>query len=87
MPGALFDRYNLFLFGISERSFRVILLSLALVWAVGLYEERKGSVREAVSSFALPLRWLCYYAFIVVIVVFGYYGPGFNAAAFQYLQF
>lgn len=87
LPGALFDRTSLFQYGVSERHFRVLLLAIGLMWLISFYEEKKGSVREAVAALPLPMRWICYYGLVLFVVLFGYYGPGFDAAAFIYMQF
>ena len=33
------------------------------------------------------VRWLTVYAAIMVIIIFGIYGSGYNAADFVYMQF
>ena len=53
---------------------------------VDLTNER---VRYCKKIIALPLwaRWCVFYVMIFSILIFGYYGPGFNAAQFIYAQF
>ena len=84
--GALFNYSDLFHFGLAEKQFRVLVLSLAMLLGFSLLQER-GSVRERVAAFALPVRWLLYLGFIFFVIIFGYYGPGYDAAAFIYMQF
>lgn len=49
--------------------------------------QMRGNVREAVLRQNLPARWVLYYAAIFFIIIFGYYGPGYDASQFIYFQF
>jgi hypothetical protein len=40
-----------------------------------------------VASWVLPVRWAVYIGAIVFLVLFGVYGPGYEAADFIYQQF
>ena len=84
--GDLFNYSSLFQFGLSEKQFRVMVLSLVMLFVFSLLQER-GSVRERVAAFALPVRWVLYLGFIFFVIIFGYYGPGYDAASFIYMQF
>ena len=44
-------------------------------------------VRQAIARQDVLFRWTAYLAGIFVIVVFGVYGPGYNASAFIYAGF
>jgi len=39
------------------------------------------------ASRVLPLRWALYQAALLAVVIFGYYGPVYDAAAFAYFKF
>lgn len=84
--GQLFDYSSLFQFGLAEKQVRVLALSLVFLLVCSLVQEKK-SIRETVEKWALPVRWLAYYGFIFFILIFGYYGPGYDASAFIYMQF
>jgi len=34
-----------------------------------------------------PVRWAVYYAAILTVVIFGFYGPVYSAASFAYFKF
>ena len=44
-------------------------------------------IRERIAGFVLPLRWLIYIAALYAVVIFGKYGPGFDAVDFVYMDF
>ena len=39
------------------------------------------------SRRALPVRWTLYLCAVLTVLIFGIYGPGYNARAFTYFQF
>ena len=84
-PVHLFDKsmYNL---GLDRDNFALALICIALVWGVELLQ-KNGSVREKLAESNLVFRWMVYYALFFVILIFGMYGPGFDAASFIYMQF
>ena len=49
--------------------------------------QQKGSVRERIAGSNLVFRWAIYLAMILCVIIFGVYGPGYNAASFVYMQF
>ena len=66
------------------------LLSLACVGvllAAGLLRERHGPLRPYITRQALPVRWAFYLCGVLAVLVFGLYGPGYDARAFAYFQF
>ena len=64
------------------------LLGLSLVLlAVDAARERGLPLRRMVTAQPLPLRWLVYYAAVLSLLVFGIWGPQYDAAAFLYFQF
>ena len=57
------------------------------MFVVSLLQEKGHSIREDISKQNLPFRWLLYYGIIFSILIFGIYGPGYNASDFIYGQF
>ena len=64
----------------------VLVIALLILVIVDLTNER---VKYGKKIIILPLwiRWCVFYIMIFTILIFGYYGPGFNAAQFIYAQF
>lgn len=65
----------------------VLFYALGVLFAVDVAHEHGVHLRAAVARQPLVLRWALYYAALAAILVFGVWGPGYNAAAFLYFQF
>ena len=40
-----------------------------------------------VSRWPLAVRWACYLGLVMIVLIFGVYGPGYDVRAFTYFQF
>lgn len=78
--GALFD------LGLEWTEMGIVLFALLLLLGVSLLQQ-KGSVRERIGGYALPVRWAIWYALLFAIILFGCYGPGYSAGEFIYQGF
>ena len=83
---AIFVNGKLFKLGLSRRSFILTMAALIVVLAVSALGYRE-SVRERIARLNIVVRWAIYILLIWNIVVFGMYGPGYDASAFIYEQF
>lgn len=83
---SVFKPDNFFALGLSFSDLIVALVSLLVLFAVSLIKE-KTDVRELLSKQNIVIRWGVYYALIFAIIIFGYYGLGFNVGDFIYQQF
>ena len=72
--------------GMEEKDFYVMLLGLAMLMAVDHYK-RKVDIKKALARQNLVFRWLVYYGVIFTVLIFGIYGPGYDASSFIYFQF
>ena len=73
--------------GVSRVDLRVLALATLLLFLVSLAQERGVQVREKVCALWLPLRWLVLIGGVMVVLLCGVWGSGFNEAAFIYYQF
>ena len=78
---------TLFGLGLGGWQLFVLFCALGVLAAVDIAHEHGGHLRAAVARQPLPLRWAVYYAALCAVLVFGVWGPGYNAAAFLYFQF
>ena len=62
----------------------VLAVAVAAWMAVDALNERGVVVRERLEARALPLRWAAYILGAMIVLIFGVYGPGFDAASFIY---
>lgn len=77
---------SLYTLGVERQEFWVVVLCILLVCKVSKYREQ-GNFIERFEKQPLPLRWCCYYGILAMILVFGIYGPGYNASSFIYAGF
>ena len=84
--GYLFDGSGLYQFGLNFKNFWLMTAAMVIVWMISRAQE-KGSVREKVAGYPLVIRWALYYALLFAVIIFGLYGPGYNASAFVYMQY
>ena len=72
--------------GLTALDYGILGGSIVLMFAVSLYEEKKGSVREMLWTKPI-LRYILVFALLLVTLLMGSYGIGYNASNFIYNQF
>ena len=77
---------ELFTHGLNVMEFSLVVLAIGVLWAVDMLQER-FSVRKEFQKQGLIFRWLIIFAGIFAVIVFGVYGPGYDASSFIYEQF
>ena len=93
--GSLFTTFNLSLLwdgtmmklGLTTLDYIILLCGILLMFGVSLYQEKRGSVRDALAAKAAPVRYALIFALFLVVILMGSYGIGYNAANFIYNQF
>ncbi len=74
-------------YGISKYGF-LLLFAALLVWlVVSVWEEQGKDVRAYLAGCPMPVRWCCYYGILLVALITGIYGGGYDTAAFMYQSF
>ncbi len=84
-PEIFFDG-SLYKLGLSEKDFRLTLFCLLILLFVSVLQE-KESIRERLAKQNLVFRWIVLFVLIFSIVLFGMYGPGYDAQSFIYEGF
>lgn len=77
---------SLYGYGLDRPNFCLVIILIAIMWAVSMLQ-KKVCIREWFSSQNIVFRWAVLYIAIFSIVLFGIYGPGYNASSFIYGQF
>ncbi len=72
--------------GLNGLDYIILLGGILIMFAVSLYEEKKGSVRELLWE-KPALRYTAIIALLLTVLLMGSYGIGYNASAFIYNQF
>lgn len=86
-PQVLTDGAAFELSGITRTDILPAVAGLLAVFAVDVLHERNIPVRRTIDRLCLPLRWCVYVGGVVLVVLFGVYGPGYTAAQFIYGKF
>jgi len=95
MFGTMFTTWNwnqlfgeaLLQLGISRADYVILALGTVLMFTVSMFA-RSGSVRDKLrKKLPMPARWVLFTVLLLVIVVFGAYGLGYDASQFIYNQF
>lgn len=82
-PWVLFDD-TIFQLGLDRKDFDLCMAGIGIVALVSILQDRYGSVRELVEKQNLAFRWIVYFGLILSVLIFGCYGPGYDAADFIY---
>lgn len=72
---------------LSEKDFYVMLACLAVLMLVDYWKKQKVDFKGILARQNIWFRWLVYYSLIFVVLIFGVYGPEYDASAFIYFQF
>lgn len=73
--------------GLNRANLVVLVLGLMVMAAVDTMAYRGIDVAEKLESQNTPVKWAILYILIIFIIVFGVYGPGYDAARFIYYKF
>ena len=71
------------------QDYAVIIAGMIVMFVVSLIRERSEStgVRQLLDRKNFVIRYALILAGILILLVFGIYGPGYNPAEFVYMQF
>jgi len=84
-PEVLYDGSILTL-GLDIKNIAVLIVSLLILLGVSVLQE-KESICDRLSRYNIVLRWGILFAGLFVVIIFGSYGPGYDAAEFIYQGF
>ena len=77
---------NLFSYGLNGYNLLLAAVSILVLWIVDLLQERT-KMRDALAKEPLVFRWILIFGCLFAVILFGIYGPGYDAASFIYEQF
>lgn len=95
MLAATFTHFNPWVFfdgtfyslGLDRPNFILMLLSIVVLMLVDFAQEKGVHMRKTIARRNIVLRWSVYYCAIFALIIFGMYGPGYDAASFIYQRF
>lgn len=74
-------------YGLNKYEFLLLFIVLLIWFAVSLLEERGEDVRIYLSQKPVIVRWVCYYGIVLLLLITGIYGGGYDTAVFMYQSF
>lgn len=83
---SLLDREMAITMGLEIEEIVVLVIALLILVLVDFTKD-VFSYRKKIVKSPLVVRWIVFYVAIFVIIIFGHYGPGFEAGQFIYAQF
>lgn len=84
-PWIFWDQ-SLYNYGLDRSNFMVAILSITFLLYVETLQTRM-KVRQAIAARHIVIRWSIYFVGIFAVIIFGIYGPGYDASAFIYQGF
>ncbi|XME02218.1 MBOAT family O-acyltransferase [Lachnospiraceae bacterium C1.1] len=73
--------------GLNNANWIVLVIAIGVMLYCDYLHENGVNIREKIASKRLVVRWIIYYSAIISVVVFGMYGPDYDASVFIYQQF
>lgn len=74
-------------FGLEASGWAVLAAGFLVLCWVSEREQRGISIRDEVSKLPLVLRWALWIGGVMVVLIFGVYGPGYEASGFVYMAY
>ncbi len=78
---------SLFKMGMDGHDYIIVALTLLIILVVGVLRERGVLIRQEIGKKNIAARWLCYYALLFFIIIFGAYGSGYYPVEPMYASF
>ena len=85
-PWILFDG-SLYECGLSQKTFTMLICAIILLFVADLFKLNKVCIRQIIEQQDYWCQILIIVCSICAVLLFGMYGPGFDAASFIYFQF
>ena len=73
--------------GLTEQTKDLLIICLGILAVADICKYRNIHLIEWITKQGIWFRWLIYFAAIFGILIFGVYGPGYDASQFIYFQF
>ena len=74
-------------FSLDFQDWIVLLTALCIAFLIEVVQYRGISIYQKLQARNIAVRWTVYYLIIIVLLLFGKYGPNFDAGSFIYFKF
>lgn len=73
--------------GVTYEDINLIIIGCVLLLTVAVLREKFGYARNWMQKQLLPFRWLVWLTLFIIVLIYGLYGPGYDASTFIYEGF
>ncbi len=73
--------------GLDIKDYIILSFALLFVFIISILKEKQINIRKSLSKKNIVIRWTCFYALILSIIVFGAYGAGYTPVEPIYADF
>ncbi len=85
-PWVMFDG-SLYTCGLDEKNFRFMIIAIGVLLVADICRIKGIKIREVIAGQDYWFRWIALSVSVALVLTFGIWGPGYNAANFIYFQF
>ncbi len=78
---------KLFSYGVDEKEMFLVFVCILILLVVGILQENGMKLRETIAKQNILFRWIMVLGLLFFVIIFGVYGPKYNASAFIYGRF
>lgn len=73
--------------GLDLKDYAVVIIGTIIVFAVGVLKEKNIDIRQRISEFKLPVKFIIYLLAVFAVIIFGAYGDNYGAVDLIYANF
>jgi len=78
---------SLFVMGLDGKDTFVLVTSILVLFGIDICKYKGIDIRERIAEQGIIFRWIIYYMLIFSFIIFGIYGPEYDASKFIYMGF
>ena len=78
---------SMYTYGLDQYAYYLAWLLIAMLWGIGMVQERGVVIRDWIGKQNLLFRWVLYLLLIASLLILGVYGKGYDASKFVYGAF
>ena len=75
---------EIFTYGVNRKNMIVLLFAVLIMFTVEIIRESGVKIRESLAKQNTLFRWAVILCLMLIVLVFGIYGPGYNPRDFIY---
>ena len=78
---------KIYTYGVDEKNMRLLFVAILILLVVGILREKGMKIRETIAKQGIIFRWGIVLVLLIFVLIFGVYGPAYDASSFIYGRF